>query len=360
MKSLLISHNAKDSGGIQAVCRLLASQASNLEISKVVDLRRSTLTSSLYSRISDLRFLRIVHASLLIILFRPRVIICTHINQVRLLKVLRYRGSLLLICHGGEVWTNPLVGVYAQSFKIIFLCVSNFTANQICDKYLLSSEIIKRLHLTSELFTRIDSPGDRNRKGISINILTVSRLEKSDRYKGVDTAIIAVSRLLKKFPQMILTVIGTGDDFQYYRDLIEGEALQKNIKLLGFVSFERLIKEYRESDLFLLPGRPTICENGSEGEGFGIVFIEAGYFGIPSIGGSGDGAEEAILDGISGLLVNGFDVLSVQNGIEKLISNTDLRGRMSMAARENSLENHSLEKFISDFRMAVEAAYNLH
>lgn len=359
MRTLLVLHNAKDSGGIQAVCRLLASQAKKAGISKSVDLRRSTLKSSLLSNLTNLRFPRLIYLACLIIFYRPKVVICTHINQVRLLELIKYKESILLICHGGEVWTNPLIGIYEQKFKIIFLCVSDFTGNEIRNKYSINSQVIKRLHLTSELFTKVESNQTAQKKNNCINLLTVSRLEKTDRYKGVDSAIFAVHELINNFPQIVLTIIGTGDDLPYYRGLIQEKKLQKNIKLLGYVSFEKLIQEYLTSDLFLLPGRPSIRDDYSEGEGFGIVFIEAGYFGIPSIGGSGDGAGEAILNGVTGLLVEGNDLRSIKNGIEKLILNIDLRTEMSIAARKHALQNHSFEMFNSDLLKAIEVAHHL-
>jgi len=359
MKRLLILHNTKDSGGIQAVSRMIALQAEFLGISKVIDLRRSTLKLSFILKIQSMRSIRLIYLSVYIKVLRPKIIVCTHINQIRLVHFLKHKCTIVLICHGGEVWGNSSINFFASKFKILFLCVSEFTSLQIKNRHSVSVDRIKRLHLTSELFTKVNSGQSKVKNNNHFNILTVSRLERSDRYKGVDSSILAVSELIPKYPNINLRIIGTGDDRDYYSNLIAEKNLQESIKLTGYVPFDKLIEIYKSSDLFLLPGRPLISDGYSEGEGFGIVFIEAGYFGIPAVGGAGDGASEAILDGITGLLVNGKDLKAICNGIEKLFLDNNLRSKMSKAAQRNSEENHSLENFRQDLFDAMEVANHL-
>lgn len=359
MKKLLILHNAKDPGGIQSVCRMIATNAELIGISKSIDLRRSTLKLNFFRRIRSMRFIRLVYLSGYILLFRPKIIVCTHINQLRLLNFLKYNCTIVLVCHGGEVWGNSAVRFFASKFKIVFLCVSEFTSLQIKVRHSVNTDRIKRLHLSSELFTKVRSGQDNIKDRSNFNILTVSRLERTDRYKGVDNAILAVAELKPKYTNIKLRIIGTGDDIDYYKQLIAKRNLQENVSLLGYVSFGELIGNYKTSDLFLLPGRPKISNFYSEGEGFGIVFIEAGYFGVPAVGGAGDGASEAILDGISGILVDGTDLYSIISGIEKLILDNDLRIKMSISAQRNSEINHSLEKFRQDLCDAMEEANHL-
>jgi len=85
----------------------------------------------------------------------------------------------------------------------------------------------------------------------------------------------------------------------------------------------------------------------SEGEGFGIVFIEAAYWGKPAVAVDEGGVSEAVEEGVTGLLVkpNRADELSA--AIEKLLLDSELRRKMGEAARNRAREVFSYETFKS-------------
>jgi glycosyltransferase involved in cell wall biosynthesis len=69
--------------------------------------------------------------------------------------------------------------------------------------------------------------------------------------------------------------------------------------LLGYISDEEKNCLYRISDLFVMP---NISVDGDQ-EGFGIVALEAGSYGIPTIATDIEGIRDAILDGKTGRLM---------------------------------------------------------
>jgi phosphatidyl-myo-inositol dimannoside synthase len=79
------------------------------------------------------------------------------------------------------------------------------------------------------------------------------------------------------------------------------------------------------------------CRNrwfGLEQEGFGIVFLEAAAAGVPQIAGDSGGAPEAVVDGVTGLVVRQpGDPGALAEALRRLLVDPALRQRMGEAAR---------------------------
>ena len=98
------------------------------------------------------------------------------------------------------------------------------------------------------------------------------------------------------------------------------------------------------SDLFALPRR---CEH--RWEGFGLVYLQAGFYGKAVIGGNEGGGTEAISHGQSGLVVEARDIEAVSAGILKLLANKNLRDELGSFGKKRVLE------FYNSNRMAGKA-----
>ncbi len=88
--------------------------------------------------------------------------------------------------------------------------------------------------------------------------------------------------------------------------------LNQVVIFTGYIQDEELSSHYTLADLYIMP---------SLGEGFGIVFIEAMYYGLPVIGGNKDGSVDALLNGKLGLLVNPDKPEEITLAIKKVIEN---------------------------------------
>jgi glycosyltransferase involved in cell wall biosynthesis len=98
------------------------------------------------------------------------------------------------------------------------------------------------------------------------------------------------------------------------------------VRFLGGVSDATLVDLYRRCEAFVLP---------SGQEGFGIVFLEAMYFGAPVIAARAKGAVDVVQDGETGLLVAFGDVVGLRMAIDRLLASESLRQALRERARQN-------------------------
>lgn len=114
--------------------------------------------------------------------------------------------------------------------------------------------------------------------------------------------------------------------------------IDDNIKILGFVDDEELLKIYHACDLFIFP----VLEIPGDVEGFGIVAIEAALTGKPSLGTKAGGIPDAILDGKTGVLVDPGDYKSFAQAALDLLANKSILREMGSAGRKRVLESFSV------------------
>ena len=125
-------------------------------------------------------------------------------------------------------------------------------------------------------------------------LLTVSRIDRGDRYKGHEHVFVALRQLAERAPDLVYVIAGDGDDRPRLEQVARDYGLAGRVRFAGQVSDSELPDYYRLADVFVMP---------SAKEGFGIVFLEAIASGIPTIAGAADGARDALADGRLGTLV---------------------------------------------------------
>jgi glycosyltransferase involved in cell wall biosynthesis len=99
--------------------------------------------------------------------------------------------------------------------------------------------------------------------------------------------------------------------------------------IVGEVTFAALVAWYQAADVFMLL---PVHDRGTF-EGLGLVYLEAAAAGLPAIGTFGCGAEEAIVDGTTGLVVPPNDARAAAAALCRLLEDGALRQRMAAAAR---------------------------
>jgi phosphatidylinositol alpha-1,6-mannosyltransferase len=143
--------------------------------------------------------------------------------------------------------------------------------------------------------------------------------------KGVLELIRAFDTVHRSKPDSHCMVIGSLSDTAY-ADILRTEiarlGLDKHVTLAGRVSDADLIRWYRTADIFALPA----MNDGPRFEGFGLVYLEASAAGLPVIGTRDCGAQEAIIEGQTGLLVSQTDVVEeLSTALNHLLDSPDLR-----------------------------------
>jgi glycosyltransferase involved in cell wall biosynthesis len=162
----------------------------------------------------------------------------------------------------------------------------------------------------------------------SQNFLIVSALVP---YKRLDVAIDACRRL-----QAPLRIVGTGPE----RERLERRA-GGAVEFLGWQTDEQIRELYRSSRATLLPGT----------EDFGIVPVESQACGTPVVALNAGGARETVIDGETGVLVDGTSVEAFAGGLDRALQTTF----DPLAVRRNA-ERFSRANFITSFTLAVDQA----
>jgi phosphatidylinositol alpha-1,6-mannosyltransferase len=157
-------------------------------------------------------------------------------------------------------------------------------------------------------------------------ILSLSRLEP---LKGIDHAILAVRKLLHRYPDLHYIVAGGGGDLARLEAIVRAQDLQRHVSFVGAVNGMRKSALYESANLFLMPTRPV----GSRQEAFGMVFLEAAAHGLPVLAGKAGGARDALQDGITGVLVDGSDVDQIAASLDELLADPARRLAMGTAGR---------------------------
>ena len=137
-------------------------------------------------------------------------------------------------------------------------------------------------------------------------ILTLGRMDSSERYKGFDAVLECLPSLARRVPNLTYLLAGDGDD----RPRLERKAV--DLGVADKTRFTGYIKEQEKADLFRLADAYVMP---SYGEGFGFVFLEAMACGVPVIGSRTDGSREALLDGELGRLVDPHDLKEIEDAV---------------------------------------------
>lgn len=158
--------------------------------------------------------------------------------------------------------------------------------------------------------------------------LTLSRLVPR---KGVDQALEALARVATRRKDILYCIGGAGPDRSRLESIVASLGLQEHVRFLGRIPDDKLGLCYASADLFVLPSRTS--DNPPDAEGFGIVFLEAGACGTPSLGGNSGGIPDAIDDGVTGFLVDPLDPAAIAERMLRLMEDRELLKRLGEAAR---------------------------
>ena len=171
----------------------------------------------------------------------------------------------------------------------------------------------------------------RRRHGISMDrplVVCVSRLVPR---KGQDVLIRAMAAVRRREPDAALLVVGGGDDRARLEALAVDHAPAGSVAFAGEVPDADLPAYHAAADVFAMPCRSRL--GGLEVEGFGIVFLEAAAAATPVVAGDSGGAAEAVVDGETGLVVDGRHPGAVAEAVGSLLSNPSRAAAMGKAGR---------------------------
>ena len=151
--------------------------------------------------------------------------------------------------------------------------------------------------------------------------------------KGLDVLVEATPRLIVHRPDLVVAVAGAGREAARLRTL--AGRLGVKVRFLGRLSDVDLADLNAAADVFVMLCRDRWA--GLEQEGFGMVFLEAAASGVPQVAGDSGGSTEAVLDGVTGLVVRRpDDPEAAAAAIATILDDADLRQRMGAAGRRRA------------------------
>ena len=191
-------------------------------------------------------------------------------------------------------------------------------------------------------------PNGRKRKlkrkafGIPENAVVALFLGRLTLDKGVFLLTAAFQIIADECPNFYLLVAGPDED----------GIVQDLVATVGNSARDRLIIcDYTETPWALHNVADFLCLL-SRREGFGMVAIEAGACGIPSLGTKIYGLEDAIIDGETGILVPDNSLPETVDALRQLIVDAELRGRLGAAARERVVAHFDQEAVVDAYDVA--------
>ncbi len=250
---------------------------------------------------------------------RPRIVISTHVNFTLAAYWLKRLTGIpyWAVAHGVDAWeiNNSALQKALKSADRI-LAVSNYTRDRLIQEQNLNPSRISLLPNTFDVERfKIAAKPDYLLQRHNLNpeqpvILTVARLDNSERYKGYDQILKALPAIRQTVPNIHYVIVGKGSDRPRIEQLIADLDLQANVTLAGFVPDAELNDYYNLCDLFAMP---------SKGEGFGIVYLEALACGKPVLAGDCDGAIDALCDGELGVLLDPDNLDAIAQNLMQMI-----------------------------------------
>tara|TARA_Y100000590_G_scaffold450213_1_gene589516 strand:+ start:492 stop:1577 length:1086 start_codon:yes stop_codon:yes gene_type:complete len=159
-------------------------------------------------------------------------------------------------------------------------------------------------------------------------LITVSRLDKRKNHEKI---IMALRNLKQIYPNIVYTCIGDGDEEENLKQLIKELNLNEHVLFLKKITQDLKNALVAKSNIFVMP---SIIYKKSV-EGFGIAFVEAAQYGIPSIGGKDGGAADAIEHKKNGLICDGNNLDEIYSSITDLLDNKKYL-EYGKIAKENS------------------------
>jgi phosphatidylinositol alpha-1,6-mannosyltransferase len=274
-----------------------------------------------------------------------------------LAPVLRRAGikRIIALTHGHEVWWSK-VWPFTWAMKSIARNVDHLTylgefTRRAISRTINSSAQSAMVKIAPGIDTEHFAPSDsselKSQLGITDKkvIVSVGRLVHR---KGQDVLIEAMPQILSKIPKAHLLLIGEGPYRQYLEKRAKDLEIDSHITFIGRVMYSDLPKYICLGEVFVMPSRSRLA--GLEVEGLGIVYLEASACGLPVIAGNSGGAPDAVIDGVTGVVVDGKDQHVIATSIVNLLEDQEKAREMGRNGREWVINQWRWEIWSEKFR----------
>lgn len=159
--------------------------------------------------------------------------------------------------------------------------------------------------------------------------------------KGIDTLLIAFSKVAPKYPGVRLIQVGSGVLTEKLRRLAISLGIADRVTFAGACAADDVRRLMQRCKLFVLPSQ-TVGENIQEA--LGIVFNEASACGIPIVSTWNGGIPEAVIHGETGILVRERDPGALADAMGCILADQGLAALMGKRGRELVCDSFNISK----------------
>jgi len=262
-------------------------------------------------------------------------------------------SNIVALSHGHEVWWAK-IPILKQILRKIIKDVDKlgylgaFTKNEISKA---TTEVNKLVQIAPGIDTNYFQPKKPNPALIARYqledrrvIVCVARLVHR---KGQDQLIKALPSILEKFPDAILLIVGQGPIEQMLRNSARQLGITHKVIFTGRVPHGDLADYICLGEVFAMPVRSRFF--GFEVEGLGIAYLEASACGLPVVVGNSGGSTDAVIDQVTGLLVDGTNVNEITDAICRLLADPAKAQAMGQAGRGWVISDWQLSNWSAKF-----------
>ena len=186
----------------------------------------------------------------------------------------------ICLAHGNELITDNS----KKKFRVIntlnkVTCIvtnSNFTSKLVKDTG-TTNQNITCIHPGAKNTTHLNEENISNITGQPI-ITTLARLEKR---KGHEYILSAVAKLKSEYPNIMYAIAGSGVELENLKKITRELNILENVTFLSDINENQKNYLFKHTDLMVMPTLDQSNKNSIEG--FGIAYLEAAYYGIPSL-----------------------------------------------------------------------------
>ena len=278
-------------------------------------------------------------------------ILCMHAGLSPVARILAWRMKkpYCVFLHGIEVWRNlPWRTCWGLTGAGLLIANSRFTLSKFREWHLdFAGKAAEVAHLgLSSAFDGLEGKKPVGFPDGGRFVLSVGRLSLEDDYKGHGTLIHAVTELRKNHPDVFLVLAGGGNAAAFLRQLVRVRNDAGAVVFAGSISDAELLWLYRHCAVFAML---------SEGEGFGLVHLEAMAQGRPCLGTHADAVAEIIEDGVTGRLVPPGDLQAAAEALDQMLGDPSALRTMGERARQRVMEHFLQSHFAERLQNALKS-----
>ena len=274
-------------------------------------------------RVGGIKFLRKIRKAQLINEFlkenKVQGVIADHWKSLELIKTNKKKYCLI---HGKEINHARGSSINSRLIKVLddvekVIANSEYTKNLAIDKGVDKNKVVvinPGVNPAQELNKKSLEKVESLLKIKSPRLITVSRFDKRKNHEKV---IMALRNLKQQYPDIIYICIGYGNEEKNLKKLVEELNLSSQVMFFKDISDDLKNALIAKSDIFVMP---SIIHKTSV-EGFGIAYVEAAQYGLPSLGGKDGGASDAIDHNKTGVICDGNNLDAIYSSLNLMIEN---------------------------------------